>query len=350
LDRDKIRICQIGCGYWGPNVLRNLAANIDVELVGIIDSDPAVGKWAADQYPDLPFANDFNGELLKNWAVDAVVLATPAQTHHALAKTVLESGCHCLVEKPLAHTVTDCEDLINIAGKHDLILMVGHTFLYNGVVRKLKAIIENGELGEVYYAHAQRLNLGRIRTDVDAAWNLAPHDISILIYLFGGLPLRVAARGASFIQKSIVDVAFIDLEFPGGQYASIHVSWLDPQKTRRITLVGSKQMAVYDDVAENKLTIFDKGVDRTHPERATLGRFEDFGTFQLLLRAGGIAIPEINFVEPLKVEVEEFINAIQEQRPALTDGSDGLNTVLVLEAATRSMATGGKFVEVPQSF
>lgn len=345
-----LRVVQIGCGYWGPNVLRNLAAHPQVELAGVVDIDPDIRAWLADHYPGVPFAPAFDVDLLDQWDAQAVVIATPARTHFSLAGQVVKSGRHCLVEKPLAMTAVECDELINLAQASGVVLMPGHTFLYNAAVTKMKEIIRNGELGEVYYAHAQRLNLGRIRQDVDVVWNLAPHDISILIHWFGRSPKRVAARGATFIQPGVTDIAFLDLEFPDGQYASIHVSWLDPHKTRRITLVGSKKMAVYDDVAENKLTIYDKGVDRAHPEEATLGRFEDFGTFQLRLRGGGVTIPPIDFIEPLRVEVAEFVSAIRDGREPLTNGVSGLQTVLVLEAASRSMKLDGQFVKVGGSF
>jgi len=345
-----LHVVQIGCGYWGPNVLRNLVAHPEVELVGVVDTDPHIRSWLADRYPGIPFARTFKVSLLDEWDVHAVVVATPARTHFALATQVIRSGRHCLVEKPLAMTARECDELINLAQARGLALMTGHTFLYNAAVTGMREIIQDGELGTIYYAYAQRLNLGRIRQDVDVVWNLAPHDISILLYWFGKLPMHVATRGATFIQPGILDVAFLDLEFPDGQYASIHVSWLDPQKTRRITLVGSRKMAVYDDVAKNKLTIYDKGVDRAHPEKATLGRFEDFGTFQLRLRAGSVTIPPIDFIEPLKVEVAEFVSAIRERREPLTNGISGLQTVQVLEAASRSMELNGQFVEVGNSF
>ncbi len=326
--------------------MRNLFANPAVEVAGLVDTDNKVGNWLAGHYPHVPFTTNTTVEQLDEWDAKAVVLATPAGTHFDLACQVIESGRHCLVEKPLAMTSGECRQLIDSAAQAGVILMVGHTFLFNPVVQELKEIIQAGSLGEIYYAHAQRLNLGRVRKDVDAIWNLAPHDISILLYLFGQVPSRVSARGASYIQPGIADVAFLDLEFPDGKYASIQVSWLDPQKIRRLTVVGSQQMAVYDDVAENKLVIYDKGVDRAHPEKATLGSFEDFGTFQLRLRAGGMQIPQIDFVEPLKMEIAEFVAAIQQNRNPLTDGASGLHTVQVLEAASLSMARDGAFVSV----
>ncbi|MCH7939169.1 MAG: Gfo/Idh/MocA family oxidoreductase [Candidatus Marinimicrobia bacterium] len=341
-----IRVAQFGCGYWGPHLMRNLFAHPAVEVAGLVDTNDKVRDWLAGHYPELPFSTNTAMKQLEEWGAQAVVLATPAGTHFDLASQVLESGRHCLVEKPLAMTSGECRQLIDLATRAGVILMVGHTFLFNPVVRELKTIIQAGNLGEIYYAHAQRLNLGRVRKDIDAVWNLAPHDISILLYLFGQMPSRVSARGASYIQPGIADVAFLDLEFPDGKYASIQVSWLDPQKVRRLTVVGSQQMAVYDDVAENKLVIYDKGVDRAHPEKATLGSYEDFGTFQLRLRAGGIQIPQIDFVEPLKMEIAEFVEAILQNRKPLTDGANGLHTVQVLEAATRSMALEGTFVSV----
>ena len=341
-----IRIAQVGCGYWGPNLLRNIVDHPEVEVSGVIDLDKRVANWLKDKYPSLPFHSDSSLNILDKWVTDAVVISTPAHTHYTLVRDVLASKRHCLVEKPLASSTEECIDLIRIAGEKGVTLMVGHTFLYNAAVVKMKEIIDSGELGEIYYVYAQRLNLGKIRQDVDVLWNLAPHDISIINYWFDEIPDQVTAKGIDFIQSGISDVAFVNLEFPSGRHAVIHLSWLDPHKIRQITVVGSKKMAVYDDTSQEKIVVYDKGVDRKHPEKATLGNFEDFGTFQLRLRAGGVRIPSVDFVEPLKVEVDAFVTAINSGHPPLTDGKNGLETVQVLEAATESLRNSGKAMEV----
>ncbi len=341
-----LRVIQIGCGYWGPNILRNLISHNKVDVVRVIDKDPKVRSWLEDRYPGIPFSNNFSVKLLDRLKIDAVVIVTPAETHYSIAHQVLSNGRHCLVEKPLATSSVNCNKLIDIAKENNVILMVGHTFLHNAAVVKMKEIIDSGELGEIYYVYAQRLNLGKIRQDVDVLWNLAPHDISIINYWFDEIPDHITAKGIDFIQPGISDVAFVNMEFQSGKHAVLHLSWLDPHKIRQITVVGSKKMAVYDDTAQEKIVIYDKGVDRKHPEKATLGDFEDFGTFQLRLRAGGVSIPAVNFVEPLKAEVDAFIKAINSGQPPLTDGKNGLKTVQVLEAATVSLRNSGKAVKV----
>lgn len=314
--------------------------------MGIIDTDPTVRSWLSELYPRISFDTEFSEEILNVWEAEAVVVASPAKTHFPIACMALSNSRHCLVEKPLATSISECEELIRLASDSGVILMVGHTFLHNAAVLMMNEIIDSGELGEIYYVYAQRLNLGKIRQDVDVLWNLAPHDISIINYWFDEIPDHITAKGIDFIQPGISDVAFVNMEFPSGRHATLHLSWLDPHKIRQITVVGSKKMAVYDDTAQEKIIVYDKGVDRKHPEKATLGDFEDFGTFQLRLRAGGVSIPSVDFVEPLKVEVETFITAIKSGQPPLTDGKNGLETVQVLEAATESLRNSGKAVKV----
>lgn len=341
-----INIAQVGYGYWGPNLLRNLMDHPDANVKGVIDKDLKIKEKLSEKYPSLSFESDFSIDLLDEWEVDAVVIATPAETHFDIAIKTLKNNRHCLIEKPLTTTPETSRELIEIAEKNNLILMVGHTFLYNAAVIKMKEIIDSGELGEIYYVFAQRLNLGKIRQDVDVLWNLAPHDISIINYWFGESPVQVSARGIDFIQPNISDIAFVNLEFPGGKYAVIHLSWLDPLKIRQITVVGSKKMAVYNDTAEEKLIVYDKGVDRKHPEKATLGEFNDFDEFKLILRAGGIEKPIVNFVEPLQVEIDEFIKCIINSKIPITDGLNGLETVQVLTAASSSIKNNGKIIKI----
>jgi predicted dehydrogenase len=283
--------------------------------------------------------------VLSDPDIDAVVIATPVQSHFALARRALEAGKHVLVEKPLARTSAECAELIGHANRAGRVLMVGHVFLYNTAVQRMKAYIDQGELGEVRYVYSQRLNLGQVRHDVNALWNFAPHDLSILQYWLGGTPDRVLARGYSYVQPGIEDVVFMTLDFPGGVGANVHISWLDPFKIRRMTVVGTEKMIVYDDVsAEARITIYDKGVSRTRRAGAgepSLGGFETFGEFQLLLRAGDILIPKVDFGEPLANECRHFIDCIKTGATPLTDGASGLAVVRVLEAAQASLDSAG---------
>ena len=338
-----LNVAVVGMGHWGPNLARNFAQLPDVNLHTICDLRPQPLEQVRRQNPAAQTTENFL-DLLEDSAIDAIAIATPAESHYRLAKQSLEAGKHVLVEKPLALTSGQCRELINVADQENRVLMVGHTFLYNAAVRKLKECISNGDVGEIYYIYSSRLSLGRIRQDVNAMWNFAPHDISILMYLLDQEPRQVAAKGYYYIQPGIPDVVFMTLDFPDGVGASIHISWLDPQKVRRMTVVGNKRMVIYDDVStEAKIQIYDKGVTRK-PNDFSLGDFETFGEFQLLLRAGDIHIPHIDFIEPLKVECSHFVECIETGRQPLTDGEAGLQVVCVLEAAQRSLDRGG----VPQ--
>jgi predicted dehydrogenase len=302
--------------------------------------------YARAKFPNTAsFTNDYH-TVLRNDAIDAVVIATPAATHYELTKAALEAGKHVLVEKPLALHAAEAEDLVLLAQNHNRVLMVGHTFLYNAAVHMLKEQITQGILGDVYYIYAQRLNLGRVRQDLNAMWNFAPHDISILLYLLDSAPYRVSARGLSYLQNDIDDVAFLVLDFPGNVSAHIHISWLDPQKVRRMTIVGSKKMAVYDDTSPDaKIQLYDKGIDKiptVHSERD----FESFAEFQLLLRSGDVHIPSLKFTEPLQRECAHFIECIVEGKQPMSDGQSGLYVVQVLEAAQRSLQNGGRLEEL----
>ena len=286
-------------------------------------------------YPTARQTIDFESVLADPF-VDAIVLATPVHTHYKLASAALQAGKHTFVEKPLARSSKEAKQLVELADSQGLILMVGHVFLYNAAVQKVREYIDSGELGEVYYIYAQRLNLGIVRKDVNALWNFAPHDISIINYWLKGRPTKVDAHGYAYLQPGIEDVVFMNLEYAGGQAAGVHVSWLDPNKVRRITVVGSKKMVVYDDVSPDaKIRLYDKGVDRK-PGNG-LGRYDTFGEFQLLIRAGDLLIPRIQFVEPLRAECEAFLRAIRENKPPIADGRNGLEVVEVLEAADRAI-------------
>jgi len=286
-----INVAQIGCGYWGPNLLRNLVANPECEAKWIVEKSKDRQHYVKSLYPKVKITDDEKHALNDN-DVDAIVIATPADSHYPLAIESLKSDKHVFVEKPMATTVKQVQHIGEVAKEKNLVAMVGHTFLYNAAVRYVKQLIDSGELGEIRYLYSQRINLGRIRSDVDALWNLAPHDISIIQYwLDDPKPVSVSRKGMSFVQDGIDDVVFLNIIYPNKVMANIHVSWLDPHKIRKMTVVGSKKMVVYDDIADNKIAIYDKGIDRM----AVLGQnmdFDDPGTFSFNHRSGDVVLPK----------------------------------------------------------
>jgi len=333
----------VGIGYWGPNLARNLNSTENAQLSWICDCDQNALARVAAAYPKAQTTTSLD-EMLAAPNLDAVVVATPARSHFELARACLKSGKHVLVEKPLAMSTAECDELIDIAGGKGLKLMVGHTFLYSPPALKLKELIDAGEIGDVYYAYSTRANLGQIRKDVNAMWNLAPHDIAIFLHLFGKPPISVSAKGITRIQPGIEDVVFMYLDFPGNITAHVHVSWLDPGKVRKLTLVGSKKMVIYDDVdPDSKIQIYDKGVTKVGNSAES---FTSFGEFQLLLRAGDVLIPKIPATEPLRTECQHFADSIIADEAPLSDGVHGRQVVRILEAADESMANGSCPVEV----
>lgn len=330
----KISIAQIGVGYWGPNLIRNFVQIDAVKDVTVCDLDISRLEKIQRQYSKIKITHSFE-DVLNDPSIEAVIVAIPAALHYEFAKRALQADKHVLVEKPLAMTSLEAEDLISIANERRKILMTGHTFLYNAAVQKAKDLIDAGELGEVYYILAQRLNLGRVRQDVNAMWNLAPHDISIILYWMNEVPTHVTAKGLAFLQDGIEDVVFMDLDFPSGRSAHVHVSWLHPSKTRQMIVVGSKKMLVYNDVSSDaKITIYDKGIDKKQIIR-DLPDIESFGHFQIMHRTGDIYIPKIDFKEPLHIECQHFIDCIVHGGACLTDGSNGLEVVRILEKAQK---------------
>jgi predicted dehydrogenase len=287
--------------------------------------------YVLELYPAIEVTDDIN-QVLQDEEIEAVVVATPVATHYSLAMQALEAGKHILVEKPLATCVAEVEQIGKIANQRNLLAMVGHTFLFNAAVRYVKELIDTDKLGQIRYICSRRLNLGRIRSDVDALWNFAPHDISIIQYWLGDpQPLSVIRRGMAYIQKDIEDVVFMNIIYPNNIMANIHVSWLDPQRARSMTIVGSKKMVVYDDTAENKIAIYDKGIDRM----AVLGENMDydnqhFRTFNQ--RSGDVLLPKIDFKEPLKVEIDHFIDCIQNGTECLTGVDHAKRVVEILSA------------------
>jgi len=334
-----IRVGVIGVGYWGPNLVRNFSSLPGTECKWVVDLDEDRLAHLKSLYPTLKTSTHLP-DLIDDPKVDAIVLATPVDKHAEIAIAAMKAGKHVFVEKPMASTVEKCKDMLATSEETQRILMVGHTFLYNSVVRRIKQLIDEGELGEIFYINMTRVNLGLFRQDVNVVWDLAPHDVAILEYLLGEHPVRVHATGNDFVQPGIEDVAFIDLEYPGGRRAHLHVSWLDPNKIRKVTVVGSKKMLVYDDTSNvEKLRVYDKGVTK-------MPHYDSFGEFQLSYRYGDIVLPRIQEAEPLKTEAQHFLDCIRDQKRPLSDGVNGLEVVEVLEASCRSIAQGGAVIEL----
>jgi predicted dehydrogenase len=317
---DALRVGVVGLGYWGPNLARNFHGLPDAELVWCCDASGAARERVAPMVPGAKMTERFE-DLLEDESLDAVVLATPVPTHAELAVRVLEAGKHCFVEKPLAQSVADAQRAVDAADRTGRTLMVGHLLEYHPGVQKLKELADNGELGDIHYIYGNRLNLGKLRADENALWSLGAHDISVLLYLVGEEPIEVSARGESYLQPGIEDVVFCFLRFPSGISAHLHLSWLDPHKERRFTIVGAKRMATFDDMAiEGKLTVYDKGFD------------ESSGSYgEYITRSGDIFSPRIANSEPLRLECEHFVESIRNGTAPRSDGSSGLRVVTVLE-------------------
>lgn len=329
-------LAQLGCGYWGPNLLRNFSRQPGCHIKWVAEPSPQRQAYVRENFPHIETTPHWE-MALDDQEVDAVIISTPAATHHRLAKAALEAGKHVFVEKPLAMSTVEADELIAIAAANQKILMVGHTFLYNSAVRYLKKLIDDGELGQIYYFYSQRLNLGQVRSDVNAWWNLAPHDISILLYLMNGeSPVSVSARGVDYIQPGIEDVVFATLTWANRVAAHIQVSWLDPGKVRKMTLVGSRKMVVYDDVRDDKITVLDKGVDRI-PKAGEVMDYDHFNRYQIFHRAGDIILPRIDFQEPLKIEAAHFLDCVRTGATPLTGPQHARDVVSVLEMGDRSL-------------
>ncbi len=324
-----IKVGLVGLGYWGPNHARVLNQTRKCDFVACCDVDPEKLARVQRQYPFLRRFSSVSEMLDSN--VDAVVVATPISTHYQIAREALSRGKHVLVEKPLAHSSTKAEELVAVAKRQGVTLMTGHTFIYSPPVIKVKELIDSGALGEVYYISTSRVNLGLFQKDVDVIWDLAVHDISILLHWMGEMPLRSKAFGRACVQENKNDVAFIWLQFPSGAIASTEISWLSPQKLRRTSIVGSKRMIVYDDTEPSeKVKIYDRGVIVRAPQT--------FGEFQLTYREGDMIAPHIGNEEPLLAEVEHFLDCVEAGVTPKTDGNLGVNVVRVLEMAVNSLS------------
>ncbi len=332
---DKFGIGVIGCGYWGPNLVRNFYQGRNSRVVSVADLDEKRLSYIQELYPPIAVTKDYQ-EVLTDSTVEAVVVATPVQHHARIVIEALEAGKHVLVEKPMASSAAECEAMIAAADKAGRVLMVGHTFEFTDPVRRMKTILDEGMLGKLYYVNSQRLNLGLFRNDVNVVWDLAPHDISILLHMTEGrMPVAVQATGAAHINPKVEDVATVTLEFDDGLIAFIQCSWLDPKKVRQTTLVGSKKMLVYNDIEPTeKIWIYDRGVDGP-PSYST------FDEFPYTYRYGDITIPRIGGAEPLRTQAQHFLECIENGRKPLTDGASGLRVVRILEASSESLRSSG---------
>jgi predicted dehydrogenase len=333
-----IKIGLIGCGAWGKNLLRNFSNLPGCVLLSCCDENPKQIEKLRPNYPKVKFTQDPK-EIIENPNIDAVVISTPPASHFKLCKAAILTDKDVFVEKPLVLGVAQGEELVNLAEEKKKILMVGHIMEYHAVTLKLKEYIDKGELGKVYYVYSTRVNLGKVRDIENALWSFAPHDISMILFLLEKNPISVTATGECYLQKGIEDVAFMTMHFPDGVMAHIHVSWLDPHKDRKLTVVGNKKMAVFDDTqSAEKIWIYDKGVETKH-DYSTYGEY-------LSLRFGDILIPKIESTEPLKVECEHFIDCVQNRKTPRSDGEDGLRVLKVLDAAQRSLKMGGTPVKI----
>jgi predicted dehydrogenase len=334
-----VNVGVIGYGYWGPNLVRNFNQIKASNLIACCDlAEEKIAK-IKQLYPKVKVTNDYD-MVIKNPDIEAIVVASTAATHYELAKKALKANKHVFVEKPLALNSREASELVKLAKESKRVLMVGHLLKYHPAINYIKNYIESGGLGRIQYLYSQRLNLGKLRKDENALWSLAPHDISVILYLLGDKePIEVAARGESYIQSGIEDVVFCSLHFDNRVMAHIHISWLDPHKIRKLTIVGSKKMAVFDDMqSSEKVRIFDKGVE-------TNGDYRSYGE-DLALRFGDIIIPSIKMEEPLRIECEHFISCILNGQKPISDGEDGLRVVKVLEAAQKSLESGGQPVKI----
>jgi predicted dehydrogenase len=333
-----VNVAILGAGHWGPNLIRNFHTHDGSAVSWIVDRDEKRLALVRARYPGVRTADDAEA-VFADPSVDAVVIATPTVTHYALARAALLGGKHVLVEKPMATSVEEADTLCTLAAERGLVLMVGHVFLFNQAVQRVKAYLQESRLGRLFYLSMVRTNLGPIRQDVDAAWDLAAHDISIANYWLGGPPQAAAAQGGSWINQGIDDVVFATLWYPGDVVAHLHVSWLSPRKVRDITLVGEEAMLTFDDMnLSEPLRLYDKRVtdDRTG------GLVDTFASFRTSIREGDIVIPRVAMGEPLKAECDHFIDCVGGREEPLSDGRSGLAAVRVLAAIQRSSSHGGR--------
>lgn len=339
-----INLGVIGCGHWGPNFVRNFSQMSHTNVCEMSDLNIKRLKHIKELYPGIKISQDYR-KMLKDNKLDAVVISTPAVTHYRIVKECLKKNKHVLVEKPIAIKIDEAKELVNLARSKKRLLMVGHTFLYNRAVNKIKELIKKGDLGRIYYLYSTRTNLGPLRTDISAMWDLAPHDISIFSYLLDSQPYQVSGRGGVYLQKGLEDVAFVTLNYPNGIIAHIHASWLDPRKIRTITVVGDKKMLVFDDLnAGEPIRIYDKRVMK----KKYRYDYDTFEEFKMIIQEGEVVIPKVKMVEPLKDECHHFLECLRRRKRPLSNGTEGIKVVKVLNAVDKSLKSNGKLVKVEQ--
>lgn len=337
--KQQIQVGVVGCGYWGPNLIRNFRQLGDCHLKSLCDTSETRLAHMRRLYPEVGMVRDFS-DILNDPELDALAIATPVRFHFDMAKAALAAGKHVFIEKPMSRTRAEGEELVALAEKTGRVIMVGHTFLFSPAVRRMKEIIDAGDLGEVQYIAARRLNLGLFQKDINVAWDLAPHDISILLHLLGELPVSVSCQGSSHVTRGIEDVTMMHLGFRKNRCAFIHNSWLDPKKVRQMTVVGSQRMIVYDDTEPlEKLKIYDARVE-------VPPHYDTFAEFTYSYHYGDAYVPYIKQDEPLKLECQHFIDCIRNQEVPLTGGRLGLEVVKILEAASNSLRQHGAAVSL----
>lgn len=329
----------VGCGYWGPNLIRNFRSLPDCNMKLMCDLDPQRLKHLKSLYPEIEGEMDYD-HMLNGAGLDAVVIATSVRFHYQMAKASLLAGKHTFIEKPMASSVEECEELNDIARRNGLTLMVGHTFLYSAPVQKIKELVASGEIGDIQYISSRRLNLGLFQKDINVAWDLAPHDLSIVLHIMGDRPLSVNCWGNAHIKPGIEDVTSMSVNFPGERFATIQSSWLDPRKVRDMTIVGTKKMIVYDDVEPlEKIKVYDARV-------STPPHYDTYAEFHYSYHYGDRYIPYLQQVEPLKVETQHFLDCINHGKVPISSGEKGLEVVQILEASTASLRRNGISIPV----
>jgi predicted dehydrogenase len=337
-----IKVGVVGCGYWGPNLVRNFRSLPECQLKMMCDISKERLKHLIALYPEVEGETSYD-HMLNGVGIDACVIATAVRLHFPMAKAALLAGKHVMIEKPMAGSAAQCEELVAIAKEKGLVLMIGHTFLYSPAVRKIKEIIDRGDIGEIRYICARRLNLGLFQKDINVAWDLAPHDLSIILHLLEQMPQSVNCRGSAHVTPGVEDVTSMSLTFSKERSAMIHSSWLDPRKVREMTIVGSKRMIVYDDVAQQeKIRIFDARVERPP-------HYDTFAEFHYAYHYGDTYAPYIKQEEPLKTECQHFLDCIAKGKEPLTGGKQGWDLVKILEASSESLRQGGAAIELAPS-
>lgn len=333
----KFTVGVAGCGYWGPNLVRNLISQPECLVKWVCDLSEARLRHMQELYPAVSTTSRFE-DLVEDEALDAIVIATPVRWHHPMACQALRAGKHVFIEKPMAASAAQCAELNELAARQDLVIMVGHTFLYSSPVRKIKEIVDAGEIGELCYLSSRRLNLGLFQKDINVMWDLAPHDLSIILYIMNDHPLSVNCQGNANVTVGVEDVVNLSLSFRNGRFATIQNSWLDPRKVREITIVGTKRMIVYDDLQPlEKIKIYDARVDRPP-------YYDTFAEFQYAYHYGDVHVPHIRQEEPLKVQCRHFLECLAFGGRPLSSGIEGLQLVSILEAASLSLKQNGAAV------